>query len=136
MSALLSSITGGGGIPKLAPDLDLPSRLTESSNGQETVNVDPSGVLTTVLSLSGKFAIYYMQFQGLPTTENVVIKVTVDGTVIHNDTYTPAVATLRLYANASAVGLPGFACGSTLLVEVQTITDTSVDFFWVARAIA
>ncbi len=132
----LSSIIGGGELTTLAPDLTLPSRLTSGSGaGAETVTIDPSGSLTTALSLTGKYAIYYLNFTGLPTTESVTIKLTVDGVIIHNSPFTPSFSGLSLYAIATNDGLPGFKCNSSLLLEVQTVADNSVTLNFLTRAI-
>jgi hypothetical protein len=133
-SETLSSIVGSGGLPQLAPDLTWPSSLSTNTN-YATVNLNPMGALTTALSLTGKYAIDLLAFANI-TAEQVTVKMTVDGVIVWNDTYTAAGNNIRLFG----VGIDGLPpstmqCKSSLLLEIQTLTDTSVDLNYIARPI-
>jgi hypothetical protein len=124
----------GAGIT-LAPDLTLPSRL-DGANTTETAVIDPSGALTTALSLTGKHAVYILALRGLPTGEAATIKLTIDGIVIINDPATPSNANKALYgAPAGGIALAPFIVETSLLLEIETVTDTSVNVDWAARKI-
>lgn len=130
----ISDLDGTSVLPRLAPDLSFPSGVLSGSIYQ--VVLDPSGGLTTALSLSGKFSINYIEFAGL-TAETITIKLTIDGTVIWNDTFTAA-STARLLGarEGSANGISQeIQCNSSLLLEIQTATDTSVVLNYLARPI-
>lgn len=132
--ALLNSITGGGNGFKLAPDLTFPGDIAGSGSFKRLV-FDPSGALTTALSLTGKFVIDTLYFSGL-TAETITVKLTVDGVVIWNDTFTTT-TTLALLSNISTVSGSSISitCGSSFLLELQTATDTSVTLDYLARPI-
>lgn len=137
-SKTLSEVVGGGsGLPKLAPDLTYPSTL-QSGTGYVRVTINAVGSLTTALSLSGKFVVERLEFDQL-LSETVTIKLTIDGTVIWNDTYTsPAANTVYLLGLAGVAGITNpssIRCDSSLLLELQTTTDTSVNLQYVARPI-
>ena len=137
MSELLSSITGGGGLPQLAPDLTYPSSLGVNRGYVWVTGIDASAGLTTALSLTGKFAIDLLQFVGL-TNESITVKLTVDGVIIWNDTYVTGATTLRLFGLNESGGedTPStMQCNESLLLEIQTTTDTSIDLYYVARPI-
>lgn len=141
MTINVSDLKGGGStaafyLTKLAPDLNFPSRLV---NGRTyfSKTINPSGGLTEALSLTGKHFVSFLRFTGL-TSESITVKLTSDGVVIWNDTFTVAGSILQLLgATESAVG--GVAgqvgCETSLLLEIQTASDTSVSFTWLARPI-
>ena len=135
--ALLNSIAGGGGNIKLAPDLTFPSSLANAS-AIKSVSLNPSTGLITALSLTGKFVVDTLLFVGM-TVETVTIKLTVDGVVIWNDTFTAATTLYLLSQQSSTGSLPGssssFTCDSSFLLEIQTATDTSVFLEYLARPI-
>ena len=128
---------GGGGLPQLAPDLTYPSsRLTASSTWQRIAAINASAGLTTALSLTGKYAVTYLLFRSL-SSESVTVKLTIDGVVIWNDTFTTA-TTMALFGNNSSTGAGSeevLQCNSSLLLEIQTATDTSIDLDYLARPI-
>lgn len=135
MTILVSSLSGGGGLPKLDADLSWPS-IANASSGFPSVTVDPSGGLTTILSLSGKFAISYAELFSLTNAENYTVKLTVDGQVIWNETFA-AVGT-----NAYLIGTQNntyqdvpTSCEATWLLEVQSTVDTSVGLRYKVRPI-
>ena len=130
----LTSVAGGGGLPRLAPDLTFPSTRS-TTNAYTRVILNPVGSLTTALSLSGKFYIGLLQFGSL-TSETITIKLTVDGVVVWNDTYICG-SSVPLLGNNAATGANSDAmmCNSSFLLEIQTATDSSVTFDYLARPI-
>ena len=137
MSKLLSSISGGGGLPRLAPDLTYPSSLTATTGYIKVTGINAVGALTTALSLTGKFAIDLLQFENI-TNESMIIKLTVDGVIIWNDTFASGGSTMSLFGSRSTNGTDvssTMQCNSSLLLEVQTTADASIDLVYVARPI-
>ena len=115
-STAAGTALAGSGQLRLAPDLDLPSSVV-NTQGFESVTFDPSGSLTEALGLSGKFAIYALTLEGLPTAEIVTVKLTVDGVIIWNDVgFTPTNQEINLYGQAKAstslAPLTAFICKS------------------------
>lgn len=126
-------------LPELAPDLTYPS--SKSSDGQpyyQATGINASAGLTTVLSLTGSFAISMLGFESM-TAEQVTIVLTVDGEVKWNDTFTLSSDELWLLgSNSSPVNnIPEavYGCRSSLTLEIQTATDTSIDFLYMVRPI-
>lgn len=132
-SSLSSSASGG---VRLAPDLDLPSRLLTLNPFEAVLGIDASSGPVEALGLAGKWAISLLEFQGLPVDGNVTIQLTVDGLIIWNDTSTPSSSTKSLWDNFSSplLGTP-FVCKSSLSLTIETTTDTSVDLYFSARPI-
>lgn len=132
-----ASSLGGGGLPRLAPDLTFPSTRLDGA-GYARVTINPVGSLTTALSLSGKFAIERLEFAQL-LSEAVTIKLTIDGVVIWNDSFTsPTANTVYLLGQgiATSVTSPSsIQCNSSLLLELQTTTDIAVNLQYIARPI-
>ena len=134
MSKLLSSIAGGGGLMRLAPDLTHPSGLSVSTSPFIRIaGINAVGVLTTALSLTGKHSIGLLSLTGL-TAETVTVKLTVDDVVIWNDTFTSLTA-LVLFGGSSIAPTTPFICNNSMLLELQTLTDTSVTLDYIARPI-
>lgn len=127
-SKLLSSITGSSGTPSLAPDLTFLSGVGTSGNLQVT-GLDPSVGLITALSLTGKYVISSMNFT-LLTVENITIKLTIDGVVIYDDTFLSPSTNVRVLKDEDL-----YLVKSSLLLEIQTATDTSVALNYLARKI-
>jgi hypothetical protein len=135
----LNAVSGGGGLSKLAEDLTFPSSLS-NNNGYTTIALNPQGSLTTALSLTGKYAISALRFDNM-TAETVTVKLTVDGDVVWNDTFSLGGTSLRLLGftgvDATAKNEIPFSvfCGASLLLELETLTDTVVTFYYSARPI-
>ena len=120
----------------LAPDLSWPSRAT--SAGIEVITgLNMQGSLQTALSLTGKHALSFLYLTNL-TAETCTIKLTIDGVVIWNSTFTTG-TTLPLLGNIN-----GYTAGNndlivqvnnSLLLEIQTASDTSIDLAFIARPI-
>ena len=126
-----------GGLPVLAPELTYPGLLTPSTGYREITAINAVGALTTALSLTGKYAIDLLHFDAI-TNETMTIKLTIDGIVIWDDTFTSGATKLRLFGskNANGIEIPSsIQCKSSLLLEVQTLTDSDIDLFFVARPI-
>jgi len=134
MTIKTSSFSGGGALPRLAPDLSFPSDITQGSYPIVTITgIDASAGLTTALSLTGKFSVSVIQFQNLPT-DNVTFKLTVDGVVIWNSTPTLTVTAISLLGRATTF-LDPIQCNASFLLEVQTTADPSIDLLYLARPV-
>ena len=130
---------GGGALPSLAPDLTYPGdRLSLNlKTYKEITGINASLGLTTALSLSGKFAISLLRFKDI-STGLMTIKLTVDGVVIWNDSFT-GTGTNSQYLLGNTSGGAGVSetiqCNTSFLLEIQTATDPSVDLYYMARPI-
>lgn len=131
----ISDLDGTSVLPRLAPDLSFPSGSLSGAAFYRVI-LDPSGGLTTALSLTGKFSVSFLEFANL-TAEAITIQLTIDGTVIWNDTFTTSSKVILLGAReGSGGGTPQeIQCNSSLLLEIQTATDTSVVLSYLARPI-
>ncbi|MCP4881188.1 MAG: hypothetical protein GY905_11630 [Gammaproteobacteria bacterium] len=135
----LSSLVGGGGLPRLAPDLTYPSSKAATANYKTITGIDASSGLTTALSLTGNFAVSYLAFYDQAAESNRY-KLTVDGVVIWDDTKVAA-AGVDVFlgdVNISGTLYPSditIECESSLLLEVHTATDTNIGLYYIARAI-
>ena len=139
-SSLLSSVTGGGGSGvQLAPDLTFPSSINSAAGSITITAIDGSSGLVTALSLSGKFIIDLLKLEDL-IVEAITVKLTIDGVVIWNDSFTPTNTDLILLGSDSLTGsgissASSIACNASLLLELQTATDTDVDLTYLARPV-
>lgn len=126
-------INVNGFLPKLNTDLDFPSSI-ENAGYKEVNGIDCSTGLTTVLSLTGKHMISLL-YLGSMTAENVTIKLTVDGEIKWNDSFALSTTSLSLVGTnfTSSSTTDFFGCESSLLLEVQTATDTSIDLRYMSR---
>ena len=130
----------GGGSIRLAPDLSYPNR---GSMGYSTVSgIDASAALTTVLSLTGAYLVDLLCFVNINGTEETTIKLTVDGVVIWNYDNTSSDTEVLLLGNrydlTDATGVTGgteITCRSSLLLQILTDSDSSVDLYYNAKAI-
>ena len=135
----LSQLVGGGGeLPQLAPDLSFPSdRRAYLATEKEVTATVTAGVLSTVLSLTGKFAYAVGEFTAL-VDEAITYKLTVDGVVIWNSAGLGG-STTQMLMNVTEIDGRGvtslFLCNTSLLMEIQTTTDTSVTMAYIARPI-
>ena len=124
------------GLPQLAPDLTFPATLLGQNGFANVSAIDASAGLTTALSLSGKFAINLLTFNSL-SSEVITVKLTIDGVVIWNDSSTANINLQLLGSNTRAdANVPeSITCNTSLLLEVQTTTDTSIGLSYLARPI-
>ena len=129
-----TSSFGGGGLPKLTPDLLFFDRQGGSNIIYSTATIDASGGLTTALSLTGKYMLNSVGFVNL-TNETVTVKLTIDGVIIINNTFTvsgTSISVINTYNGVSAtttlsqMGFTPVGCDSSFLLEIQTATDTSI----------
>lgn len=123
---------------RFAEDLDWPSRV-DVNFGYEIVNIDPSSGLTTALSLTGSYLVPLLALDNM-TAESHTIKLTIDGEVVWNDTLvTGTVLPLVGYGDSSNIKNGAndgqIVCETSLLLEVQSTTDTSEDLYFIARPI-
>lgn len=130
---------GGSSIPLLAPDLTYPSdKAADSVTYKSISGIDGTSGLATALSLSGSFKINYLEFNSM-TSEQVTIKMTIDGDIIFNDTFNMSSTSLLLFGGGmgtlEAEQQEVFKCNSSLLLEIQTTTDNSVGLSYLARPI-
>lgn len=128
-----------GDLTKLSPDLSYPSTKAGASNVTTITPIDTTGGLTTMLSLTGKYAVSFLLLSQL-ASENITVKLTVDGVVIWDDTYANTATTSSVFlgssSSLSSIGSDSIiACATDLLFEVQTITASSVLFQFIARPI-
>ena len=128
----------GGGLPQLAPDLTYPAdrKNLNVKTYKEITGIDASGGLTTALSLTGKFAVSLANFLNT-TAESMTIKLTIDSVVIWNATFLATSGAQYILGDSG--GGNGVAetilCNDSLLLEVQTTADTSINLQYMARPI-
>ena len=136
MTIKLSSFGSGSSGVTLAPDLTFPSTRS-SGSAYIQQSIDATGGLTEVLNLTGKFVIDAILYSGL-TAETVTHKLTIDGVVIWDDTFTSSAVFQPLGfidgTNVSASMAP-ITCNSSLLLEFQTATDPNVVVRTIVRPI-
>ena len=137
MTDILSSSMTGGGVSLLAPDLTFPGDIN-NSGVRNVPTFDPQGSLTTALSLTGRNYVDLLHFSGL-TSETITVKMTVDGVVIWDSTFkAPGGGMLMLIGSENgngSVATQPIICNSTLLLEIQTLTDTAVGLTYMSRPI-
>ncbi|MBE16514.1 MAG: hypothetical protein Unbinned6354contig1000_1 [Prokaryotic dsDNA virus sp.] len=128
---------GSDVLPRLAPDLTWPSApATANVTYVQVLSINATGGLTTALSLTGKYAVSHLAFINM-TAETVTVKMTVDDVVIWNDTFTSGNA-VELFGSRTVSGAGPdevMMCEKSLLLEVQTATDTDIRLNYVARPI-
>ncbi|MCP4089908.1 MAG: hypothetical protein GY746_08950 [Gammaproteobacteria bacterium] len=121
---------------RFGPDLSWPSSV--GSTGVKTVAaLDMSGSLQTALELTGSYAISFLNLRNL-TAEVCTIKLTVDGVVIWNSTFTTGTALPLLGSTAGEANGNNdmvMQCDTSFLLEIQTASDTSIDLDYIARPI-
>lgn len=128
----------GSGAINLAPDLTYPANFASTTVGYlSNTGINATGGLTSALNLTGKYVIDFLLFENL-TAENITIKLTIDGVVIWNTSFTCS-TTCRLFgsrgAGSSTETISRMQCNSSFLLEIQTTADISVDLLYMARKI-
>lgn len=129
-----------GGLPRLAPDLNIIADRATAASGaslfRQTGDIDGTSGLTVGLSLTGKFELSSLMIKD-NVAENYTLKLTVDGVVIWN-------ASNTLPSNTNLIGIVGrigvgsadpFVCDQSVLLEVESTTDTAFKFGYVVRPI-
>ena len=133
-----TSSLGGGGLPRLAPDLTWPSSKAIGLVGYTTISGinGTTGGLVTVLSLSGKYAVSLIRLTSL-VSESITLKLTVDGVVIWNNTF--ALGAINFLAVGDGDGANTYEAAvptqsnSTFLLEITTITANSITCNYIAK---
>ena len=139
---ITTSSLGGGGLPRLAPDLTFPSGLTGSTTQTiyQISGIDASAGLTTAINLSGKWEVSAAAFRNL-TAESSTFKLTVDGVVIWNAAKVTGTAQVLLGGalNSADTDVNNYdtpiQCNTSFLLEIQTTSDNSISFEWMGRPI-
>ena len=131
-STNLSNIVGGGSLPSLAPDLTFPSaKQSASAINKVVVVATTAGVLTTTLSLTGKFDVSQLNYTNL-IAEAMTHKLTIDGVVIWNDVGQSSTSEVLMVPSSTP---EHYQCNSSFVLEINTLTDTSVTLVYMARPI-
>lgn len=133
----LSRIAGSSSIPELAPDLNFVSSLTNTRPFKTITGINAIGALTTALSLTGKFAISYLNLAGLTSNDISRIKLTIDGEVKWDSTLTVNSSTMTLISSLTGgyVLSENYMCNNSLLLQIQTIADNNISLEYLARPI-
>lgn len=135
----LSTLAGGGQL-QLAPDLTWPSRKIVGNGVFERItgiNGTPGG-LVPALSLTGKYNVGFVYLSNL-VNESITLKLTVDGVVIWNNTFT--VGTTVFIAIGGGTGTVNYGsdgpyqCNTNFLLEITTITANNIICEFGARPI-
>lgn len=125
------------GMQKLAPDLTRLSQQAGANDPYITITgINASAGLTTALSLSGRFSLSWLEFTNM-TAENNTYKLTIDDVVIFNDTFSSPTSLMLIGATSASNQIVDgpYLVEKSLLLEVQTATDTSIDLNYLARPI-
>lgn len=129
-----------GGSVQLAPDLTYPADKNPIPANKVITGIDGSSGFTPALSLTGRFVINQLSFSDM-AIEVMSVRMTVDGVIIWNDSFTPGGTKYSLfndYGSAAAIETgsePGFTCNQSMLLEIQTTADTDVTLTYIARPI-
>lgn len=140
-SVLLSSITGGGGLPQLAPDLTYPGdRGSTGLLSIDVTGIDVSGgVLQEILAATGKFELKYLVITAVSLSEAVSLKLTIDGEVKWNDSYTIDATTrdelIGGVGGAQPTLLESYAVNESLSLEYATNADTNITLSYLLRPV-
>lgn len=136
-NGLYANLYGGGTVlPELAPDLNFVSSLVTTTAPYKQITVNAVGSLTPALSLTGKFALPFIGLSNLTNNDLSRVKLTIDGEVKIDDTLTANVnAALIIGSQSSSIQSETYMCNESLLLEVQTITDTDISVRYLVRPI-
>lgn len=137
-----SNSVGGGGattlqsstLPRLAPELTYPSEKPTSSTFKTISGINAQGALTTALSASGRFIFSLAVFSAM-TNEAVTVKLTVDDVVIWDNSFSVTGSNLALICEVGDTAEYGFLVARNLLLEIETLTDTSINLTYRLRPI-
>jgi hypothetical protein len=135
---ITSNTEESNALPQLAPDLTYPGdRNNLNFQTVETISgINGSAGLVTALLLTEKSAFSYLAFTGT-SAESMTVKLTIDGVVIWNSTFLATSSSQMLlgYARQGQGAPEMYSCKETLLLEVQTASDTSISLDYLARPI-
>ena len=128
----LNNLSSGGGLPELAPDL---TYFAEGTN-IASVTVDASAALTVGLSLTGKYAISFLQISNIAATlDTKEIKLTIDGVVIWDSTDFNSFTELTIFGSESSSSsvAESIQCKESFLFEYRTPGDTLTTLNYLVR---
>lgn len=136
MTLKTSSLGGGGGLPRLAPDLTAPTRWGGTNIRAELTGLNSGGSPITVLSITGSAGYISHAYFDVLTAGAQTIKLTIDGVVIFNDVWTTTVTAPTLIGGASLSTFfyDPVSWRSSFLLEV-TSADTSFNFTYTYRRV-
>ena len=127
----LSTIAGSGGVLiQLAPDLLALERRGQQLNYESNTSiVMVAGVENEILTLTGKYAVSFLELRSL-VLESMTVRMEVNGTPIWNSTKTLTASNWSLHnALIDQNFLPAFQVNSSLSLFLTTTSDTSIDLF-------
>jgi len=133
----LSTVAGSGsGAPKLAVDLTYPAdRQASSVQFEQISGIDVSSGLASVLSGTGKFLILLLETQAT-TAESNTAKLTIDGVVIFNDSFTASTLANRFIGSSGSDAIAeSYLVESSFDFEYQTTADASISLNHLVRPI-
>ena len=134
----LKSLVGGDVLPKFAVDTDFPKDKVDFVFWKQVTGIDASASLTTILSLTGKFAINFLFMEALLANEIAQVKLTVDDIVVW-DVDPVTNATTEGYIghdlNVDRATLEPMMCQSSFLFQMKMDTDNSITLSYQARPI-
>jgi len=115
--------------------LNYPTTLQSEAGYGYVLGLDTTAAMTTVYSLTGKFAVSLLNLRNLTANDGTNIKLTIDSVVIM-DAPTNSTACL-LIGNIVTTGktIMPMLVESSLTLEVQATTDNSITLDYSARAI-
>jgi hypothetical protein len=135
---ICGSSGGGSALPKLAPDLTWPDDSGTAGSIVSLNGVNVQGSLQTALLAEGTFSFDYLRISA-NTIELTTVKLTIDGEVIWNSVdFTPG-SQIFLYnadGTGALAGEGGKLVEETFLLEMETLTDTSININYILRPIA
>lgn len=130
MTILESSLTGGGSLVQLAPDLLALER--RSGGGINSYEIDTvamtAGVEGAVLTLTGKYAVSYLDLRSL-VSESMTCRMVVDSVEIWDSTITTSTNWSIYNTITDQNFLPAFEVKASLVLYLTTTTDTSIDVY-------
>ena len=125
------------GVPiQLAPDLTmLEDKVSVAMYTTLTGIVMVAGVEKEILTMTGKFAVSYLELRAL-LLESMTIRMEIDGVEIWDSTRIMTSSNFPLWSVlADQNQLGAFQVGSSLKLFLTTTTDTDVDLFYTARKV-
>lgn len=143
MTINVGDLAGGGGAGfQLAPDLGWPNDTSNPANGWEQIITNcPAGVETTMLSLTGKFAISALIYKNM-ISESKNFKLTIDGVAIWDATRATSGTNLNLLGvggsqlnSSTAINDIVIFCNTSLLLQITSTSTDSIDLQYLARPI-
>ena len=135
---ICGSSGGGSSLAKLAPDLTWPDDSGTGGSFVTLTGVNVQGSLQEALLAEGTFEFHHLRIAG-NTAELTTVKLTIDGEVIWNAVdFTPGAQIFLYNVNGSGLvaGEGGKLVEESFLLEMETLTDTSINVEYGLRVIA